>query len=162
MQERNTYTYRPNRSYIIVFYICASILIVSFALIVIFTNSRLVFAISFIVALVLMSFLKTIYDSSNTVVSFESDGIRIFDGVSKEYHHLLWNNISYAYQLKNYKGFNFLVLSQEQLTHKELKHYINKISLKTVFNGVVVIWLDCAEKIDAIVEMFEENGVKFY
>lgn len=63
---------------------------------------------------------KVFYDSSNIIVVFEQEGLRIVGGRYNDYRYLLWEEVSNAYYVRTFRGFLFVVLSPKALSPKEV------------------------------------------
>ena len=87
---------------------------------------------------------KILYDSSNTAVFFEQDGVRIVGGSYNNYRYLSWAELTHMYYARNYKKHLFLVLSQRGLSAKEIKSFANRCanSSKILIDDVIVIYID--------------------
>ena len=97
---------------------------------------------------------KVFYDSSNVVVAFEQEGLRIIGGRYNDYRYVLWDNVSNAYYVRNSRGFLFLVLSPKALSPKEAKNLANRgaHSSKMCIDNVVVIHIDDLQNASQIKE----------
>ena len=87
---------------------------------------------------------KMLYDSSNIILLFENEGIRIIGRKYSDYRYLPWNEYLHAYYGRALKGHLFLVLSSKELNPIDAKKYINKrnYSSKLYFDDVVVLHID--------------------
>lgn len=102
---------------------------------------------------------KWLYDSSNSAVFFEQKGIRIIGGSYKDYQYVLWEEVQFAYYVRNYKGHLFLVLSPKALSPKKAKKLANRgaNSSKICIDYVVVIYIDDLQNASQIKEQIVHN-----
>lgn len=105
---------------------------------------------------------KCLYNDSNIIVRFESEGIRIVAGFNVGYHYILWENFSYAYYVSNAKGHQRLILSPKELVYKEAKQLVNDFafSAKIYVDECIVIPCDnspIGKSISALIEQRVPN-----
>ena len=115
----------------------------------------LIFIIFVIVGIAYIWVNKVLYDAWNIAVVFEQDGLRIVGGRFKDYQHILWKEVPYAYYVRNYKGHLFLELSPKALNPKEAKRIANRNSHlnKICKDSVVVIYIDNLQNTSHILEL---------
>jgi len=77
-----------------------------------------------ILGIILLWIAKALYDLSNTIFLFETQGLRIFGGKTSDYKSVPWEEIKYACYIKSFKGFEYLVLSSSKLEYKQIKRFI--------------------------------------
>lgn len=105
---------------------------------------------------------KVLYDSSNISVVFEQEGLRIVGGSYNDYRYLLWEEVSNAYYVRNFRGFLFLVLSPKVLDSKAAKKLINRGAnlSKICIDDVVVIHIDDLQNVSQIKELIDSHVVQ--
>lgn len=105
---------------------------------------------------------KALYDSSNISVVFEQEGLRIVGGSYNDYRYLLWEEVSNAYYVRNFRGFLFLVLSPKALDSKAAKKLINRGAnlSKICIDDVVVIHIDDLQNVSQIKELIDSHVVQ--
>ena len=105
---------------------------------------------------------KVLYDSSNIAVVFEQEGLRIVGDSYKDYRYLLWEEVSNAYYVRNFRGFLFLVLSPKVLDPKEAKKLTNRGAnlSKVCIDDVVVIHIDDLQNVSEIKELIDNHVVQ--
>lgn len=98
---------------------------------------------------------KLLYDSSNVAVIFEQEGLRALGGNYNEYRYVLWEEVSYAYYVRSFKGHLFLVLTPNALSSKEAKHLANRgaNSSRICIDSVLVIYIDIFQDVTKIKEL---------
>jgi len=102
---------------------------------------------------------KSLYDSSNIVILFEQEGLRITGGKAKNYQYLLWKDITYGCYVRNFKGHLFLVLSPGELNPKIAKRLANigaNLS-KICVDSSVVVYIDVTQNTSQLTEMVENH-----
>ena len=104
---------------------------------------------------------KVLYDSSKRAVFFEQKGLRIIDGSYFDYRYVLWEELSYAYYVRSFKGHFFLVLSSNALSPKEAKHFANRgaNSSRICIDSVLVIYIDIFQDASQLRELIENHVV---
>ena len=97
---------------------------------------------------------KKLYDTSNMIVSFEWEGVRITGGKFDNYCYASWEEMEYAYYARNFKGHLFLVLSPKALSEKQVKQFVNRAvnSYKLCVDFVIVIHIDAMQDVSQIKE----------
>ena len=102
---------------------------------------------------------KILYDSSNITVLFEAEGLRITGGRHRDYRHIPWEKLPYAYTARSFKGFPFLVLSPRVLNPEAAKRLANRgaNSMRICVDGAVVIHLDQLQDLSGIKECVERH-----
>lgn len=87
---------------------------------------------------------KILYDSSNITIYLEQEGLRITGGKHNNYQYISWEELSYTYYIRSFKGHLFLVLSPKTLSSKEAKRLVNQAAnlFKIYITGVVVLYID--------------------
>lgn len=103
---------------------------------------------------------KVMYDFSQKAIVFEKDGVRIIGGSYKEYRYMPLTEISYACYDRDYKGGACLVLSQEVLTAKEIRHIVVwtvGVKIRYSFDGGVVMPIDNTQDLTQIKAWIKEN-----
>lgn len=115
-------------------------------------------AISFVgIGIICIWLTKMIYDSSNKAVFFEQKGLRIVGGNYKDYRYILWEELTYAYFARDFKGHLFLVLSPNALNSKEAKRFANRgANLSQIcVDSVVVIYMDVVQNVSQLKELID-------
>ncbi|MBQ9085544.1 MAG: hypothetical protein IJY24_07830 [Clostridia bacterium] len=147
MDEKNHFVFRPYRIYgwfITLMYIVLIIVLAPIGQLINPFNPTLVISF-FIIGILLIFFIKKLYDAYSTTIVFDTVGIQIFEGVRGEYKHYDWDQLAYAYFARNFKAASLLVLSPEPLEQKQVKQYVGKWSwsfARTRIDSVVVIAVD--------------------
>lgn len=102
---------------------------------------------------------KFLYDSSNLTVIFEQQGLRTIAGRYDDYRYVLWEELSYAYYVRSFKGHLFLVLSPNALSPKEAKHFANRgaNSSRICIDSVLVIYIDIFQDASKIKEIIDNH-----
>lgn len=102
---------------------------------------------------------KVLYDSANTVVFFEKEGIRIAGGRYNNYRYIAWGELQYAYYVRNLKGHLFLVLSPRKLNQKEAKAFANQggNSFKIYINYTIIMHIDFSSNASNVKEAIKKN-----
>lgn len=102
---------------------------------------------------------KVLYDSSNIVVIFEREGLRITGSRYKDYRYVPWKEVSYAYYVRNFKGHLFLLLSPKSLTSKETKKLVNRSANSSTIciDNVLVIYVDILQDTTHLKERIAYN-----
>lgn len=105
-----------------------------------------------------------IYSSrrANTVIVFDTEGLRITMGVRKYYQFVPWERIQYAYKARNIKGFQFLILSPISLNENQIKKYVweGTDGKDICTNSIVSIHLWSKEDIEKIEELICQHGLE--
>ena len=141
----NAITYRPYRSHawfvpfafgIGIFYIFAagySLPLINFVVLLLLGMGIVCFLLA-----------KVLYDSSNILVLLEREGLRVTGGRYGIYRYIPWDELSYAYNTRSYKGHLFLVLSPTPLSPKQAQILTNRgaNTSKIFVDSVVVIPID--------------------
>ena len=98
---------------------------------------------------------KYLSDTTKVVVVFEQQGVRILGDKHHNYRFVPWENLTYAYYTRNYKGHPFLVLTPNALDRKEAKHFANRGANTTriCIDGVLVIYMDIIQDVSPIEEL---------
>lgn len=65
------------------------------------------------------------YVSVHTKILFYEDRFRVHDNKRKKIIDFTWEQVTYGYHTKNFKGHRFLLLSPNRLTEKQLRQYTN-------------------------------------
>lgn len=101
---------------------------------------------------------KVLYDSSNLAVAFEQKGLRILGGSYKDYRYILWEEVPYAYYVRNYRGNLFLVLSPKALSPDEAKKLAKRGGAsKICIDYAVVISIDPSQDTSQIKRQIVHN-----
>lgn len=102
---------------------------------------------------------KVFFDSSNIAVVFEQEGLRIVGGSYKDYRYLLWEEVSNACYVRNFRGFLFLVLSPKAISPKEAKYFAKRGAnlSKICIDDVVVIHIDMLQDVSQIKELIANH-----
>lgn len=157
----NTIIYRPYRSYkwFALFLLVTGIfefVSVGFAL----HDAGLYIFLLVMLGILSVCMAKVLFDFSKTVVTFEQDGLRIFGCGRSPYSYLPWDEFSYAYYVRSYKGDLFLVLSPKAIGYKEAKKLVNRgaNSSKMCIDSAVVIFIKTTQDIIQLKE-FVSNHV---
>ncbi len=102
--------------------------------------------------------IKKLYDDSKRVVVLHEKGLQMIDSYLDD-RHISWEELPYAYDANNYKGFLFLVLSPNKLSHKEGKRFANRgaNSSRMYIDGIVVIYMDHLQDTSRIREMVKNH-----
>lgn len=152
--------YRPNRSnswFVPFMLICSIIAFVGIG----YCLPKIGFPVYFLFVFGIMGFLlaKTLYDSSNIIIIFENEGLRIAGGKHNNYHYTLWEDINYAYYARNFKGHLFLILSPESLSQKQVKHFMNRgaNTSRICVDSVMVIHIDELQDITKLRELINNK-----
>ena len=104
---------------------------------------------------------KYLYDLSCITLSFEVDRILVWRSRSRDVHCILWDNLSFAYYIKNSKGHLFVV-SPQALTREQVKRYIRhgrKICVDSslvICIGIIETNHQIREQIDSKISTIEE------
>ena len=124
---------------------------------------RIFFAV---LSIVCTYFIKTLFVLSNVLVEFDEKGLRIIGGNYKDYRYLSWQKLSNASYFKTYRGFRYLVLSQKELSCKEVKALVDKSSIcgRVCIDDAVVFGMDASggEKVREFVEKHVEFIHPYY
>ena len=112
------YPYR-NNWYVLIFSVLT---IIAFSL-MLFLYFNLLFLLLAVVNAWLIFFS---YASVRTKILFYQDCFRIHDNKRKKTIDLTWEQVTYGYHTKNFKGHRFLLLSPNKLTEKQLRQYTNQ------------------------------------
>lgn len=104
---------------------------------------------------------KVLYDSLNKAVFLEKEGLRIVGDTCSNHRYMPWNELTYAYYVKNYKGHLFLVLSPKVLNAKEAKHFANRgaNSSRICIDNAVVIYIDMLQDVSQLRELIDRYVV---
>lgn len=102
---------------------------------------------------------KVLYDSSNIIVLFEQEGLRIIGEKNNRHQYFSWTALEFAYYSRNYKGHLFLVLSPRELSQGEVKAYTNRgaNSLRLCVDSVVVIYIDTIQNTKPIKDVVSKK-----
>lgn len=102
---------------------------------------------------------KFLYDSWRIAISFEPNGLRMIGGSYKDYRHVLWEELSYAYYVRSVKGVLFAVLSPKALSSKEAKKLANRgaNSNRICIDDAVVICIENPKDRSQIKEIIENH-----
>lgn len=102
---------------------------------------------------------KVLYDSSNIAVYLEQEGLRIIGGSYNDYRYALWEELSYAYYVRSFKGHLFLVLSPKALSSKEAKNLANRgaNSSRICIDYAVVIYIDILQNTSQLKELIDNH-----
>lgn len=102
---------------------------------------------------------KWCYDLTKIVVFFEEDGLRLINCGYKKHCYFPWQNLSYGYYCRDYKGNLYLVLAPESLNRKQLKQKVNRsmLSLKMNIDNIIVIDINGDKEIFQIKAMISEK-----
>lgn len=102
---------------------------------------------------------KVLYDTSNLTVIFEQQGLRIVEGRYNNYRYVLWEELLYAYYVRNFKGHLFLVLSTNALSPKEAKRFANiaATSSRICIDDVLVIYINFFQEVSQIKELINSH-----
>jgi len=98
-------------------------------------------------AVILFLFTLLLYLDYSLVIGFGQNEIQVFDSkIRKEY---LWSDFSHIYYGRNFKAFQYLILSSKPLDEKTVRALCNKcsLSLKNIsLDGILVIPVDEKKK----------------
>ncbi len=102
---------------------------------------------------------KFLYDSSRIAISFEAEGLRIIGSSYNDYRYVLWEELSYAYYVRSFKGHLFVVLSPKTLSSKEANKLANRgaNSTRICIDYAVVIYIDIPQDISQIKELIDNH-----
>ena len=105
----------------------------------------------------------TIYCSrrANTVIVFDAEGLRITMGTRKYYQFVPWDHLKYAYEARNIKGFQFLILSPIPLNENKVNKYVweGTDGKDICVDSIVSIHLWSKEDIAKIEELVSQHGL---
>ena len=106
---------------------------------------------------------KVLCVSSKTTVIFEENGIRIIGDRRFDYRYIPWEKLVYGRYVKNYKGFQFLVLSYTAVELKEAKRFANRGAnlSQILIDNVVVIYIDALQNAEQIKTLIDSHIVQF-
>lgn len=104
---------------------------------------------------------KVLYDYSRVAVFFEQEGLRVIGSSYNDYRYVLWEELSYAYYVRSFKGHLFAVLSPKALSPKEAKKLANRgaNSTRICIDDTVVIHLEDILQDGLQIKEFIENHV---
>ena len=102
---------------------------------------------------------KVLYDSANIAIFFEKEGLRVVGRRYNEYRYILWEELLYAYYVRNLKAHLFLVLSPKPLSSIEAKDFANQGAnlLKVCIDDVVVIHIDAIQNVSPLKELIADH-----
>ena len=118
-------------------------------------------AILAVIGIVCAWLTKVFYDSSRLAVIFEQQGLRTIGCRYSDYRYVLWEELSYAYYVRSFKGHLFLVLSSNALSPKEAKRFANRgaNSSRICIDSVFVIYIDIFQDASQLRELIENHVV---
>lgn len=102
---------------------------------------------------------KVLYDSTNIVIFFEREGMRIAGGRYNNYSFFPWKEFSYVYYAKSFKGHLFAVLSPKALSPKEVKNFVNRSanSSRMCIDFVVAIHIDVLQRTSQLKDLIASH-----
>lgn len=102
---------------------------------------------------------KILYDSSNIAVFLEQDGLQIAERRNKISQRILWEEVSYAYFTRSYKGYSFVVLSPKALNKKQAQDFTNRgaNASRVCVDFVLVIYVDATQDALRLKETIRSN-----
>ncbi len=155
----NIYTYRPYRSHVWFLPIVIPVAMLSFTAAGYCFPYVGVGVFCVAIGIVCTYLTKVLYDSSNMAVVFEQKGLRIVGGSYNDYRYLLWEEVSNAYYVRNFRGFLFLVISPKVLGPQEAKKLANRGAnlSKICIDDVIVIHIDYLQNVSQIKELIDSH-----
>ena len=126
-----------------------------------FINSNICGGLIFLFSgLFFLIFSKLFYDISNIIIIVESQGLRIIDRKCKDCKNYFWGSLSYAYYIRNYKNFLYLILSSKRLTYEDANFYVKRSETlsKTCIDDIVVFRLDMLGDMDEFINIIDNNA----
>lgn len=111
--------------------------------------------ILFLIGFLALYATKIIYDTVRMVILFDGDGLQIIGTrYGKDSCHF-WKDFSYAYCVRNYRGFHFLVLSPKTLSSKEAKRLAGRCvnPQKICMDDAIVISMDNLQNMSHLKEL---------
>ena len=98
---------------------------------------------------------------ANTVIVFDTEGLRVTMGTRKYYRFVPWDDIQYAYSARNIKGFQFLILSPMPLNENKIKKYVceGTDGRDICVNSVVSILLWGKDDAAKVEELISQHGL---
>lgn len=122
------------------------------------------FAIFFLIASAgLLCCIVYLSNRTNIVVVFEENGLHITMGKRKYYQFVPWDSLQYAYEARNYKGYQFLILSPTMLEKNKIQKYVwEGTDGKNIYqDSVVVIHLSSMQDTTKIKDVVTQQGLQF-
>ena len=109
-----------------------------------------------ICSILLSYFTKCLYDSSKKMILFDESGLRIISDGTAIYTYVPWEEASYGYYHKDYKGNEYFLLSATPLERKKRKRILHRstLSSKIYVSNVIVIYSSLAKDSSHIKEFF--------
>lgn len=156
----NTIIYRPYRSHVWFIFFTVPIGIFAFVAAGYCLQAPGANVIFFVVMGALSVWLtKALYDSSKTIIFFEPDGLWVSGVGCDNCRHILWEELSNAYYVRNFRGFLFVVLSTKALSPQEAKKLANRGAnlSKICIDDVVVIHIDDLQNVSQIKELIDNH-----
>lgn len=104
-----------------------------------------------------------LYNTSTIRVVFNSHGLIIKEKKRATERECFWEDFSYAYYIRNYKGHLFLVLSYKKLDNKKAKYLVTGFTnaFKICLADTVVIYLDVFQDVTQIKKLAERHLMIF-
>ncbi|MBE6660777.1 MAG: hypothetical protein E7605_05175 [Ruminococcaceae bacterium] len=94
--------------------------------------------VCFSMALVMFFLNKYFYDSAKIVVLLTFEKIEIINQKKQPYFFIEWQEISFTYYTRNYKGHGFWVISAEPLSSNQCRKAIRH-SFQTLTHGNIIV-----------------------
>lgn len=136
-----------------------SIFMACFAGICISQNNFVLALIWFLLSCIMVSITKILYDLSKIVFLFTQDCIKI-SGLKYMFEYSIsWQELRYAYYMKNSRGYPHWILSVNQMTPQECRKLINSTLgfAKAIRNDVILIFCHVLEDVSAIEEIIDNK-----
>ena len=148
--------YRPYRSLILLLPFSILIAVVNFLMTGLSVpNGDFSSLIFILIGFLALYATKIAYDAAHMVILFDGDGLQIIGRRYKNDSFHLWKDLPYAYGVRNYRGFCFVLLSPRTLSPKEARHNVrrNVNPFKTSVDDYVVISIDDQQNMSHLREL---------
>ena len=84
--------------------------------------------------------IRFLQNESKTMIVFEEEGLYILNSDSETLDYTEWKNFQFAYIVRNFRSFWFVVLTDKTINFKEAKQYANSAKMYDVLSEKVVIF----------------------
>lgn len=119
-----------------------------------------------VIGIVALWLSKSLYDSAQICLLFEPKGIRLIGGKCQNGLFVRWDKCPYAYYTQNYKGHLFVILSQYELSSKQIRMLANQSAnaYKICVESKYTIHLNHSQTASQIKELINQTvqHVNFY
>lgn len=102
-------------------------------------------------------FAKKFYDESRRFLCCSENGIFVLNEGQTPIDWILWKDISYAYKMRNYRGFVLNILSKRELAQREIRKMKYKDSYKIHNGDVIVLFHNRTDTADEFFKFLEDH-----